>query len=354
MSIPQESILRSAFRALIRTAFTVFGVFLGLIPVFFFIAGISVAPGVDVRPHTSVQMAPDADGQRRALEADTPLVLHLDIRGVIGDERLNSRIIDNVLQESQEAPLGEGRIRAIFLRINTPGGTVTDSDGIYRSIKRYKELHGIPVYAYVDGLCASGGMYVSSAADRVYASSTSLVGSVGVVIPPFFNFSQAMDKWGVVAKTISAGTNKDALNPTRPWAEGEEQNLVDLTQYLYTHFVDLVVSNRSAVDRERLVSELGARVYPATEAQKIGFIDGVEDNPGAVLEQLIVEADLENEDYQVVMMESRNWLSDIFSLSNPLLQGRVKHEMQVIPGLDARFSGQFLYLYAPSLEMMAP
>lgn len=62
--------------------------------------------------------------------------------------------------------------------INTPGGTVVDADGIYRALLEYKTKYDVPIYAYIDGLCASGGMYVALAADKIFASDVSLIGSV--------------------------------------------------------------------------------------------------------------------------------------------------------------------------------
>ena len=97
---------------------------------------------------------------------------------------------------------------------------MVDADGIYRAIKHYKEQYQVPVIAYVDGLCASGGMYIACAADKIYATDVSLVGSVGVLFPSFMNFSKLLDTVGVQSLTISSCKGKDDMNPLRPWKEG--------------------------------------------------------------------------------------------------------------------------------------
>src|SRR5690606_21186383 len=159
-----------------------------------------------------------------------------------------------------------------------PGGTMDDADGIYRTLQEYKTRFKVPVIAYVDGICASGGLFIACAADEIYASDVSLVGSVGVLTPPFINVSQLMEKIGVNALTIYAGKGKDNLDPLRPWREGEDKNIQDIIKYYYASFVDLVIKNRSQVSRDALIQEYGAKIFPANEAARIGFIDGVENS----------------------------------------------------------------------------
>src|SRR5690606_9333623 len=134
-----------------------------------------------------------------------------------GTESFNMNTFRAQLMESREGIFEKSPVVALLLHIQSPGGTVIDADGIYRAIKAYKAQHNIPVYAYVDGLCASGGMYIAAAADKIFASDVSLIGSVGVISPPTFNFTKTMEKLGIEALTLSAGIGKDDLNPFRPW-----------------------------------------------------------------------------------------------------------------------------------------
>ena len=97
-----------------------------------------------------------------------------------------------MLTESREGTFKDDRVKAILLDINSPGEHGHYANGMYRALKEYKQKYKVPIIAYVDGLCASGGMYVAAAADEVYASDVSLIGSIGVITPSFFNVYKAL------------------------------------------------------------------------------------------------------------------------------------------------------------------
>ena len=198
--------------------------------------------------------------------------------------------------------------------------------------------------AYVDGLCASGGMYVACAADEVYATDTSIVGSIGVLTSPFLNFSKLMEKVGIGALTISAGKGKDDLDPLRPWREGEDKNIQDLITYYYHSFVDLVTKNRPKVDRNALINTYGAQVFPAAEAERIGYIDGIGSRESTLM-KLLVSIGIEDDYYQVIHLENSNWWNQLLKADSPLLTGKVKHELLVDGELPLHFFNQPLYLF---------
>ena len=157
------------------------------------------------------------------MASTAPVILQINVHGVIGDPKtLDTHTIENILIESRTGDLKDNRVKAILLHMNTPGGTVVDSDNIYRLVKEYKERYKVPVFAYIDGLCASGGMYVSCAADQVFAGHSSIIGSVGVIIGPFFNLFDTLTKIGMKMETITQGLDKDMMTPFRPWKEDED------------------------------------------------------------------------------------------------------------------------------------
>ena len=102
-------------------------------------------------------------------------------------DAVRAQLIDTI-----DGEINKDQVKGLLLAINSPGGTVDDSDGIYRLVQEYKSRLKIPVYAYVDGMCASGGMYIACAADKVYASDASLVGHVGVILRTIFN---SLNSW---------------------------------------------------------------------------------------------------------------------------------------------------------------
>jgi protease-4 len=277
------------------------------------------------------------------------VILKINVEGEIGTELFNKQTVGNLLIESRERALKDNRVKAIILNINTPGGTAIDSNAIYRLLKDYKAQYKVPIYAYVDGLCASGGMYIACAADKIYSSNISIIGSVGVVVGPFVNVYKLMEKYGVASETITAGKGKDEMNPFREWGPHEGENLKALTDYLYDHFIDVVATNRPTLDPVKLRNEYGAQIYPAAIAEKYGFIDGSDFTFNQALSQLAKEIGIDDEMYQVVELENNSWLASLFhnKINLGLLSGEIKHSVALPPQCDPKFMNQPLYLYRP-------
>jgi len=343
----RESIFFASVRAFFTGLCKWFGIGAGIILAVFLLGSLSTIDLGEPESKYSPEIVADAEGERLPFSKTKPTVLQINVKGLIGADKLTHHSILQMLVESREDDLEDTPIRAILLHINTPGGTVIDSDGIYRALKEYKRRFQVPVYAYVDGLCASGGMYVAAAADKVYASDTSLIGSVGVVLPGFINIYEALEKIGVQTKTISAGKWKDMMNPLRPWKEGEDDNLVHITDYYYRQFVNLVAENRPNLNKEKLIDVYGAKIFPAREAAEFGFIDFSGKNRNDALKDLLRDAGLEGKDYQVVELEKFHWISELLNQRSPLFTGRVEHRLSLDGSLPPEFHHQYLYLYRP-------
>jgi len=345
-----RAILYSSIRSFFVTLCVILGIGVGIIPVVVFFAMLVTAADKDleVKTHYSPTVVANAKNVRKTLSKSAPVIQKINIGGFIGADKLNMHTVREQLIESREGVLKNNRVKAILLHINSPGGTVVDADGIYRAIKEYKEKYKVPVFAYIDGLCASGALYVASAADKIYASDVSLIGSVGVLTPPFFNFSKLMEKVGVEAKTLFAGKGKDDLNPFRPWRPEEEESFKAIIDYFYNHFVDVVSSNRTDVNRTRLVNEYGAHVFSPKKALEYGFIDGSGYSLSDTMKLLAKNIGIEDDYYQVVKMERKILFSELFKTDSPMMHGTVKHQFELIPGLDSRMLNQFLYLYLPN------
>jgi protease-4 len=257
--------------------------------------------------------------------------------------------VRQMLVESREDILKNDRVKALMLNIESPGGAAVDADSIYHAVKAYKERYKVPVYAYVDGLCASGGMYVACAADKIYASEISLIGSVGVIIQPFVNVAALMDKIGVISMTLYAGKGKDDMNPLRAWKAGEQDNLQNIVEDYYTQFVNIVAENRPQLDKTKLIKEYGANIYPAAKATEYGYIDGHGLSYSEALKKLVEAAGIKDDNYQVFQMESKNWVTQLLKSSSPVLTGTIKHQIQLTPELDPALMNKFLYLYQPGI-----
>lgn len=345
----RDSILYSAIRALFVAFCVVIGLCLGFVFISVIMGAMASGPGAESKLTTvnTEEILPNVEGKREAVSSSAPVILQIDVNGIIGTDELNNKSVRQQLIESREGHFKNDRVKGVLLYLNTPGGTVTDADGIYRALAEYKKKYQVPIYAYVDGLCASGGIYVALAADKIFASETSLIGSVGVVVPAFLNITKMFDKIGVETLTISAGKGKDALNPFRPWKPGEEDNYRHIVDFYYNHFVDLVTTHRPEISKEQLIQDYGAHVFPAPEALTRGLIDVSGASLADTLRELLSAANIKDENYQVIRLENKGWWRGLFSSNSNLLTGTLKHQLSFPAEIDILLRHHYLYLYCP-------
>ncbi len=347
MEIQRESIFVSALRSFCRVFFAVCGFFFAVILVSILYSLIGDGADSPTEAKTNIKYLPDAKGDRAA-SSTCPVILQVNIHGVIGDPKssLDSKNVEHILLDSRTGKLANNRVKGILLHMNTPGGTVVDSDNIYRMLKDYKARYNVPVFAYVDGLCASGGMYISSAADQVFAGPASIIGSVGVIIGPFFNMYEALGKIGVSSQTITEGLDKDMMSPFRPWKINEDASLKAVTAFFYQQFVDIVTEARPRMDKTKLIQEYGAKVFDPVTAQSLGYIDYANVGRSTALLSLMKEASIDpDKTYQVIELEPKSeWLSTLFNAKSPLITGKIEHSLDTgAPAIREQIS----YLYHP-------
>lgn len=343
----QESLLATSLRSFLKAFFTLLGICLAFIPLILIFSLFNKSES-EPESHFTMEYLPNAEGDRKVVSKSAPVILNIPIIGVVGAENLTMHHIRDMLVESREGSLKKDRVKGLFLHIESPGGTVVDADGIYHAIKAYKEKYNVPVYAYVDGLCASGGMYIASAADKIYASNVSLIGSVGVLIPALLNFSKLINTVGIESLTLSAGIGKDELNPLRPWKPGEQDAMQAIVNNYYGQFVNIVTAARPKLDKEKLIKEYGAHIYPAKQAEEYGFIDGSGISRNEALKLLLRQLNIQDH-YQVVKLEKETWYSTLFSSESPLRTGQIKHQLQLTKELSVDMMNQPLYLYQPGM-----
>lgn len=326
MKVIHESVFMSSLRAFFVAFFGVLGVAVAAFAILLGVYGIFSAAD-EKTFSSSVKLLPDAEGNRKKLPSSSPILLQISLTGEIGKDKLTGQKVEEILLDSREDAFANNRVKGILLVINSPGGSVNDSDIIYRQLKEYKSRYKVPIYTFVDGLCASGGYYIACSSDKIYASDVSLIGSVGVLAwPPFMNLTDAMEKIGVNTMTLSAGKGKDQMNPFRPWKEGEQTHYQSLIDYYYKQFIATVTADRP-IDTEQLEDKLGAEVFPAPKAQEFGLIDESGASRSHVLRILAKEAGIEGE-YQVVGFESTSWWKKMLKEEprSPLFSGKIKHE----------------------------
>ncbi len=228
----------------------------------------------------------------------------IDVSGVItgggegqGFFPVDSSVVD--LDKKLAAVREDKSVKAVILRVDSPGGGVTASDIMFRQISRFREETEIPVYVSMQTLAASGGYYVSMAADQVYATPTTITGSIGV-IGTFPEFRGLMDKIGVDFNAITSGKNKDAGAFYREMTDEDRALYQALIDDMYEQFLSVVGGNRTDLDAETLRELADGRVYTAHQAMDVGLIDGI-----AYLDEVIetIETDLGIDEPTVVLVK---------------------------------------------------
>ena len=204
-------------------------------------------------------------------------VLVIPIQGVISDKPRGGifkrpSMVQTVVFQLRLAEKDQ-LVRAVLLKVNTPGGSATASDIIYHEIMNYKKRSGAKVVAAMMDLATSGGYYISLPADSIFAHPTTITGSVGVIfLMP--KIDGLMSKIGVEVDIHKSGRNKDMASPFRQATEEERRLLQDLTDTLGDRFADLVKTHRK-LNPEKMDQVTTARVYIAKDAQAAGLVDEV-------------------------------------------------------------------------------
>ena len=160
----------------------------------------------------------------------------------------------------------------VILRINSPGGSPVQAGYISDEIVRLRALHpDTPVYAVIADVAASGGYYVAAAADAIYASRSSLVGSIGVSMDGF-GFADAMDKLGVERRLITAGRHKGFLDPFSPARDEELAHLRSLLEEIHDEFIEVVKRGRG--DRLAADADLfSGLIWTGSRGIELGLVD---------------------------------------------------------------------------------
>ncbi|MFB6300812.1 MAG: signal peptide peptidase SppA [Halobacteriales archaeon] len=174
----------------------------------------------------------------------------------------------------------------LLVRLNTPGGEVVPSDDIRRAIEDFEG----PTAAYATDQCASGGYWIASGCDRLFARDASLVGSIGVV-GSRINAHELIDRMGLKYEQLTAGEYKDAGIPLKEFSERERRYLQGLIDGFYETFIDRVTDGRDL--DETAVRDTEARIYLGEDAAEIGLVDelGDQDNASDYLaEELGIDA----------------------------------------------------------------
>jgi protease-4 len=211
----------------------------------------------------------------KGLFPDKIAIVELD--GVIANAKTTGLLgggenpISLFTQELQKAA-DDSSVKAVVLRVNSPGGTVSASDAMYQMLKRFKSKTHKPVVASVQEVGASGAYYISCAADKIVAQPTSLVGSIGVIFETF-NLEGTMSKIGVKPENYKSAAHKDIGSPFREPTADEKAIMQGLVDDYYARFKSIVTSNRPIPATADFAMMTDGRVFSGDKAVELGLVD---------------------------------------------------------------------------------
>ena len=263
-------------------------------------------------------------------------IARIEITGAIASETRKRVLKALKTVEEKEFP-------ALLLRIDSPGGTVGDSQEIYSALKKLQEEKEIKVVASFGNISASGGVYIGVGAKNIVANPGTITGSIGVILRGN-NLERLLDKIGVSFQTIKSGPYKDILSFDRQLTIEEEQILQDLIDTSYDQFVETVAEGRN-LEVETVKTFADGRIFTGEQALKLGVVDrlGTEEDARRWAAEL---AGLDLEKTECFTIEEPK------SLVNRILPGRSQAKSGIRAGIDwvefeLTTSGQPLWLYRP-------
>jgi len=194
----------------------------------------------------------------------------IEINGEIEAE--GSGAADTVIPSLNKA-FSDAGSAAVVLRIDSPGGSPVQAGIIVDEIQRLKRGYpDKPLYVVVDEICASGGYYIASAADRIYVNKASIVGSVGVLMDSF-GFTGTMDKLGVERRLMTAGENKGFLDPFSPQSDKHKAHAQAMLNEIHQQFITVVRAGRGKRLKETPETFSGL-YWTGAKAVEMGLADG--------------------------------------------------------------------------------
>ncbi|MCG8587511.1 MAG: signal peptide peptidase SppA [Pirellulales bacterium] len=214
-------------------------------------------------------------------------------RFVSGDEKAKQKVAivrlsgtimkgDGFVKQQIDRALKDDDVKAIVLRVDTPGGTVTGSNYIYHYLKKLSEAK--PVVVSMGGICTSGGYYIAMAAGNrenvMYAEPSTWTGSIGVIIP-HYDLSKLLDKWDIKDDSITSGPDKQVGSPTRMLTPEEREKeraiLQSLVDGSFEQFKEIVLEARKELkaDEENQKIAFSGRIFSAKQAMELGLVDQI-------------------------------------------------------------------------------
>ena len=238
------------------------------------------------------------------------IIPHVKLNGVIGNVGKFKQGMDFSGQEEIiKKAFSIKKASAIALTINSPGGSPVQSHLIYKFIKRLAKKNKKKVLVFAEDVAASGGYLISCAGDEIYANSSSIIGSIGVIYSSF-GFTELIKKIGVERRVHTAGKNKSTLDPFLEEKNEDIERLKKIQLDLHKDFIEVVEKSRNSKLKKSEVELFSGEFWSGSKAKGLGLIDGI-GNANEILKEKF------GEDVVIKKFEkSKSWLSQKLSSSN--------------------------------------
>jgi signal peptide peptidase SppA len=208
-----------------------------------------------------------------------PTVAMIKLSGIISSEsRLGGRgnLNLNDLSDSMTKAFSFKNIKAVVLLVNSPGGSPVQSALIANRICELAKEKEVPVYCFIEDLAASGGYWLSCAADKIYAMESSIIGSIGV-ISSGFGAVEALKKLGIERRVYSEGKNKGLLDPFLPERKEDIDQIKTIQKDLHNQFISWVKKRRGKRLKAKDAELFNAGIWSGAKSKELGLIDGIGD-----------------------------------------------------------------------------
>lgn len=206
-----------------------------------------------------------------------PTIAILNLSGIIGKmSAMKSGLSLDSLNQLIEKAFKIKNLTAVCLIVNSPGGSPVQSELIAKRIRTLANENKIPVYSFVEDYAASGGYWLACAGDQIYASASSIIGSIGV-ISAGFGFTDAISKLGVERRVYSEGRNKSILDPFMPVQKEDVDIIKKIQKQVHEHFINYVKERRIGKLTQEDDILFNGEFWSGNTALDYGLIDGLDD-----------------------------------------------------------------------------
>ena len=245
-------------------------------------------------------------------------VMVIPLEGMISGmgSQWEGSVVDIFMEQLQEAQDTKS-VKAVVLRVNSPGGTVGASQEMYDAVKRFKTQSKKPVVVSIMDVGASGAYWVSLAADQIFAHPGSIVGSLGVITQTF-DLTQVPERYGVDVITYKSGKHKDLLNPWRKPTKGDKHLIYKMLNTVHAQFYNKLVENRK-IPLKKAKEMADGRIFSGQDALDQLLIDQL----GGLYDAIQYAGQLVNIDDPKVVYPNRgfkNWFQSFRAMTNSVLQ----------------------------------